>query len=38
MNQIYAGYNESELKSIADFLQRTAKAGKNATDQLSDAW
>lgn len=36
MNQIYAGYNESELEAIADFLQRTAKAGRNATDQLSE--
>jgi cytochrome c553 len=35
MNQIYAGYNESELKAIADFLQRTAEAGRSATDQLS---
>ena len=28
MNQIYAGYNETRAQSIADFLQRTAKAGK----------
>ena len=36
MNQIYAGYNETELKAIADFLQRTAKAGRSATEQLSE--
>jgi DNA-binding MarR family transcriptional regulator len=35
MNQIYVGYSESELEVIADFLERTAKAGKTATDQLS---
>ena len=35
MNQIYAGYNERELEVIADFFERTAKAGKTATDQLS---
>ena len=35
MNQIYAEYDESELEVIADFLERTAKAGKTATDQLS---
>ena len=33
MNQIYAGYNESELKAIADFLQRTAESRK--TQQTS---
>jgi DNA-binding MarR family transcriptional regulator len=36
MNQIYAGYDESKLEVIADFLERTAKAGKTATDQLSE--
>jgi cytochrome c553 len=35
MNQIYTGYSESELEVIADFLERTANAGKTATDQLS---
>ena len=35
MNQIYAEYSERELEAIADFLERTAKAGKTATDQLS---
>ncbi len=36
MNEIYAGYDESELELIADFLQRTANAGRSATEQLSD--
>ena len=35
MNQIYARYSERELEVIADFFERTAKAGKTATDQLS---
>jgi DNA-binding MarR family transcriptional regulator len=34
MNQIYAGYDEGELEAIADFLERTAKAGRTATEQL----
>jgi DNA-binding MarR family transcriptional regulator len=36
MNEIYAGYDESELELIADFLQRTANAGRSATAELSD--
>src|SRR5512132_1920749 len=28
MNQIYAGYDERELEVIADFLERTAAAGR----------
>src|SRR2546429_5803845 len=36
MNEIYAGYDESELELIADFLQHTANAGRSATEQLSD--
>ncbi len=36
MNQIYAGYNERELELVADFLHRTANAGRSATDELSD--
>jgi hypothetical protein len=36
MNEIYAGYDESELELIADFLQRTANAGRSATVELSD--
>ena len=35
MNQIYAGYNEGELEVIADFLQRTADAGRSATEELA---
>jgi DNA-binding MarR family transcriptional regulator len=36
MNQIYAGYDERELEVIADFLERTAAAGRSATDSLSE--
>jgi DNA-binding MarR family transcriptional regulator len=36
MNEIYAGYEESELELVADFLHRTANAGRSATDELSD--
>ena len=36
MNEIYAGYDESELEVVADFLQRAANAGRSATDELSD--
>jgi|SRR6266508_5459971 len=36
MNQIYAGYDERELEVIADFLRRTAEAGRSATEELSD--
>jgi DNA-binding MarR family transcriptional regulator len=35
MNQIYAGYDEGELELIADFLERTATAGRAATEELS---
>jgi DNA-binding MarR family transcriptional regulator len=35
MNEIYAGYDERELELIADFLQRTANAGRSATAELS---
>jgi hypothetical protein len=35
MNEIYAGYDEKELAVIADFLRRTADAGRSATDELS---
>src|SRR5436190_19547526 len=35
MNKILAGYSDSELKAIADFLQRTAEAGGDATEQLT---
>jgi DNA-binding MarR family transcriptional regulator len=36
MNEIYAGYDEGELELVADFLNRTASAGRSATDELSD--
>src|SRR5712691_7975997 len=36
MNQIYVGYDEGKLELIADFLHRTANAGRSATDELSD--
>src|SRR5215204_2311689 len=34
MDEICAGYGESELELLADFLRRTAKAGGRATDEL----
>jgi DNA-binding MarR family transcriptional regulator len=37
MNQILAGYDEDELEVIADFLRRTADAGRSATEELADA-
>jgi DNA-binding MarR family transcriptional regulator len=35
MDQICAGYQESELELLADFLSRTAAAGGAATQELS---
>jgi DNA-binding MarR family transcriptional regulator len=35
MDQICAGYGEAELKLLADFLHRTANAGRSATDELA---
>jgi DNA-binding MarR family transcriptional regulator len=35
MDQICAGYDEAELELLADFLRRTATAGRNATDELA---
>lgn len=35
MREIFAGYEESELELIADFLRRTASAGRSATDALA---
>jgi DNA-binding MarR family transcriptional regulator len=35
MDQICAGYGETELELLADFLRRTAEAGRNATNELS---
>jgi DNA-binding MarR family transcriptional regulator len=37
MNKIYAEYDENALEVIADFLQRTASAGRGATEALSDS-
>lgn len=35
MDKICAGYGETELELLADFLRRTADAGRNATNELS---
>jgi DNA-binding MarR family transcriptional regulator len=35
MDQICAGYGETELELIADFLRRTTDAGRAATDELA---
>jgi hypothetical protein len=35
MDQILAGYTDTELKLIADFLGRTTDAGRDATDELA---
>lgn len=35
MDQICATYSETELETIADFLHRTATAGRAATDNLA---
>src|ERR1700682_1076591 len=35
MDRICAGYGETELELLADFLRRTADAGRNATDVLA---
>ncbi len=34
MDQIIDGYNEAQLELLADFLTRTAQAGKTATEEL----
>jgi DNA-binding MarR family transcriptional regulator len=36
MDEICAGYGETELELLADFLRRTANAGGRATDELAD--
>jgi DNA-binding MarR family transcriptional regulator len=36
MDQICAGYSDAELELLADFLHRTANAGRMATDELAD--
>jgi DNA-binding MarR family transcriptional regulator len=35
MNKLLAGYSDSELAVIADFLRRTVDAGQSATDELA---
>jgi DNA-binding MarR family transcriptional regulator len=35
LDQICAGYKDSELELLAEFLQRTATAGQSATDKLA---
>jgi DNA-binding MarR family transcriptional regulator len=34
MDQICADYGDTELELLADFLRRTATAGRHATEQL----
>lgn len=35
MDDLCAGYDEAELELLADFLHRTANAGRAATDELA---
>jgi DNA-binding MarR family transcriptional regulator len=35
MDQICAGYSDTELELIGDFLSRTANAGQSATEELA---
>jgi DNA-binding MarR family transcriptional regulator len=35
MDQICAGYSDTELELLADFLRRTTNAGRDATDELA---
>jgi DNA-binding MarR family transcriptional regulator len=35
MNQILAGYEDTELELLAEFLRRTAHAGRSATEELA---
>jgi DNA-binding MarR family transcriptional regulator len=35
MDRLCAGYSDAELELIADFLRRTADAGRDATDELA---
>jgi len=37
MDEICAGYAESELELVTDFLQRTAQAGQAEMDKLAEA-
>jgi DNA-binding MarR family transcriptional regulator len=36
MDELCAGYTDSELDLLADFLRRTADAGRTATDDLAE--
>jgi DNA-binding MarR family transcriptional regulator len=36
MAQICGGYSDSELELVADFLRRTAEAGRAAAEELAD--
>jgi DNA-binding MarR family transcriptional regulator len=36
MNKLLANYSDEELAVIADFMHRTAEAGRNATDAFPD--
>jgi DNA-binding MarR family transcriptional regulator len=35
INQILSGYGDTELELLADFLRRTAAAGRTASDELA---
>jgi len=35
LDRICAGYGDTELELLADFLRRTADAGRSATDELA---
>ena len=37
MNKLLAGYSDSELETIADFLQRTVDAGRDATERFGES-
>jgi DNA-binding MarR family transcriptional regulator len=37
MNKLLAGYSDEELTVIADFMRRTAEAGRQATEDLGAA-
>jgi DNA-binding MarR family transcriptional regulator len=36
MDQIFAGYDDTQLELIADFLRHTTLAGQSATQELTD--
>ncbi len=37
MNKLLAGYGDSELEVLADFLRRTADAGRHAAGELAES-